>query len=214
MPFLAPVPPTGPILLRSPMLCLLILDRDALPDAAALAALRARAPGLRIHLRIDAAETPGPALALAPDGVAAPVAGPGDLARLANRLAVHEAEAGLPDGATGIVGLIGSAACVLGAAALAGASPRLAGLAWDAEALAADLGIALDRSAAWPAPLAQARGQVVLAARVAGVPAFETVRRDSASLAGTAEAARLDGFAGIAVRDPAEAALVAAQPPL
>jgi citrate lyase subunit beta/citryl-CoA lyase len=103
---------------------------------------------------------------------------------------------------------------VLGAAALAGASPRLAGLAWDAEALAADLGIALDRSGAWPAPLAQARGQVVLAARVAGVPAFETVRRDSASLAGTAEAARLDGFAGIAVRDPAEAALVAAQPPL
>ncbi|VUD73267.1 hypothetical protein MET9862_03882 [Methylobacterium symbioticum] len=54
----------------------------------------------------------------------------------------------------------------------------------------------------------------MLAARVAGVPAFETVRRDSASLAGTAEAARLDGFAGIAVRDPAEAALVAAQPPL
>lgn len=196
------------------MQCLLILEPDTLPDAASLAALRARAPDLRIHLRIDAAEAPGPALTLAQDGVAAVVAGAGDLARLANRLAVHEAEAGLPDGATRIVALIGSAAGVLGAAGLAGASPRLAGLAWDAEALAGDLGIELDLSGAWPAPLAQARGQVVLAARVAGVPAFEMVRRDSASLAGTAEAARLDGFAGIAVRDPAEAALIAAQPPL
>ena len=189
------------------MQCLLILAPDAL-DAASLAVLRERAPALRIHLRIEAGDAPVPAPAL--DGIAAPVEGAADLARLANRLAVHEAEAGLPDGATRIVALIGSAAGVLGAAGLAGASPRLAGLAWDAEALADDLGIDLDLSGAWPAPLAQARGQVVLAARVAGVPAFETVRRDSASLAGTADAARLDGFAGIAVRDPAEAALVAA----
>ena len=195
------------------MQSLLIPTRDALPDAAALAALRASVPAAWIYLRIDAAyDLAG--LTLAPDGIAAPVESGLDLARLGNRFAVHEAEAGLPHGATRILALIGSAAGVIGLSRLAGASPRLSGLAWDAEALARDLGLAAGASGAWPAPIAQARASLVLAARAAGVPAFDAACRDPADLAGAFDAARRDGFAGLVFRDPAQAAAVAAQPRL
>lgn len=119
---------------------------------------------------------------------------------LGGRLAVHEAELGLPDGATRIVAVIGSALGLLNLTSFVGASPRLAGLAWDADALAAELGSPRTTAEGrWSAPLAQARGLVRLAAAAAGIDAID---------ADGAEAEARDGFAAILRRASDQSATV------
>ena len=71
------------------------------------------------------------------------------VAHLGAKLAVREAEHGWPDGSTAILALAtGTARGVFGLGSLHGAGQRLAGIAWDGQALAADLGAAasLDRN--------------------------------------------------------------------
>jgi len=98
-----------------------------------------------------------------------------DVAHLGSRLAVHEARLGLPDGATAIVAVIGSSLGVLNAGSFVGASPRLVGLAWDADALAAELDVSRTSEAGfWSAVLAQARGFVRLAAAAARIAAIDS----------------------------------------
>ncbi|WP_245259803.1 aldolase/citrate lyase family protein [Methylopila sp. 73B] len=99
-----------------------------------------------------------------------------DLGHLAALLAVAEARMGRADGATRVVAEVTTAHGLLELRSLVGATPRLAGLAWDADALRADLGAAVLRNAEGRLlpPLAQARSLVLIAAAAAGVPAIDT----------------------------------------
>lgn len=127
----------------------------------------------------------------APDGVML-AAGRGDVERIASRIAVCEALHGLPDGGTRIIAMLSDAAGVLGAGSLERGMERLAGLAWDAQALG-------DRHPGTTGGVPDlARGLCLLAAANAGVAAldapylgtdFEVLRRE-------AKAAARDGFSG------------------
>lgn len=79
--------------------------------------------------------------------------------------------------------------------------PALTGLAWGGEDLQADLGAARNRDAAgrYLDPYRLARVQTLLAAREAGVPAYDavfTALDDPAGLEAEARAAAADGFEG------------------
>ena len=93
-----------------------------------------------------------------------------DIERLGARLAVAEAEGGIPDGTLRIVPSIDTARGVLALNAFA-PLPRLAGIACDPECLAASLRCAIDAPA-----ITQARALTVLAAAACGVPAILVVR--------------------------------------
>ena len=184
----------------------------AVPTAAPdwLPALR-RGPGappLYIQVAPGAADLDA-ALALRPDGIVLPrVADATGIARLGVRLAVHEAEAGIPDGATRIVAGLDGARALLRFGGGAGGFSRLAGLFCAFDALARDLGVAMSSEAPPPAPLIQARGLLVLAAAAAGVPAFDGPRPSIDRAA--ALAARRDGFQG-GFAETAEAAALLAE---
>ena len=77
-----------------------------------------------------------------PAGIMLPKAASGqDVTRLSVKLRVHEAEAGLDDGAIRVIPLITETAAGLLAAGTYDASlPRLAGVTWGAEDLSADVG--------------------------------------------------------------------------
>ena len=128
-----------------------------------------------------------------------------DIQRLAAKLAVHEAEAGLMAGATGILAAAADTpAGVLALAGVPGASPRLRALVWDGDRLAAALG-----TGATAQPCRQARGLLRLAAAAAGVPAFDTAPNSGAALAARCRAAARDGFAGLLASRPADVAAIA-----
>ena len=86
-------------------------------------------------------------MASSPDGVVLPKAVGGmDVSHLGAKLAVREAESGLPDGATRILAIATeNAAGVFALGTFAGASHRLMGLAWGGEDLSADLGAEANR---------------------------------------------------------------------
>lgn len=182
---------------------------DALVFEAALppglvADLRARRPDLTLYAALDGPDASGldALMAQGPDGVLLRDARSGrDVAALGGRLAVCEAQAGLPDGATVILAVIDHPLGVLDARSFAGASPRLTGLGLDATALAAVLGEA--------GALAQARSLVRLAAAAAGVAAFDMVTAGEDCSPERLAAARQDGFEWVVVRAPAR---VAARP--
>ncbi len=125
---------------------------------------------------------------------------------LSAKLAVAEAEAGLADGQTKIVGLAAQTpAGVFKLETFAGCSPRLAGLAFEPGPLAAALGVGADAP-----PIALARSLLVLAARAAGVPAIEGAEADRAALAAACARARAEGFSGKLAANPAEIGVIAA----
>ena len=120
-----------------------------------------------------------------------------DVQRLAVLLSVAEAEEGRPDGATPILAVTDG---ILSApTAFRDASSRLMGLAWDAGFLAQALGAPGRRTADgdWAGAFAAARAGVLLAAAVAGVPAYDS----PSPLTGEAfltecRRSRDDGFSG------------------
>lgn len=119
-----------------------------------------------------------------------------DIQQLSVRLAVREAEAALAEGAVRIVAWAAQTpAGVLGLGGLATASPRLAALAFDAEALSAALDVPVDSPT-----ILSARAQLVIAAAAAGVPAL-TLAPDGDAGAACAQARRA-GFRGMLVRTP------------
>lgn len=170
----------------------------AVPRPGLVADLRARRPDLAIYAALDGPDDPrlDGFMAQPPDGVLLRGARSGrDAAALGGRLAVCEAVAGLPDGATAILAAIGHPLGVLDGRSFAGASPRLAGLGLDGAVLAAFLG---EGSA-----LAQARGLIRLAAAAAGVPAFAMLTAGDDPSPGRPAAAREEGLGPIVVCGPA-----------
>jgi citrate lyase subunit beta/citryl-CoA lyase len=139
----------------------------------------------------------------APDGIVLPKCANGAaLQHLGAKLAVREAECGLPDGSTRIIALITeTAASLFNMGTYGGASQRLAGLTWGAEDLSACLGAETNRSAdgAYAAPYVLARSLTLLAARAAEARAIDAIYPNFRDLAGfrlECEAARRDGFDG------------------
>jgi citrate lyase subunit beta/citryl-CoA lyase len=151
----------------------------------------------------------------APDGVVLPKAEGGrDAAHLGAKLAVREAENGLPDGGTRIHAIATETAKgVFALGTFAGATHRLASIAWGAEDLSADLGAETNREAsgAFAAPYRLARALTLLGAAAAQVMAVDTVHtnfRDLDGLAAECEAARRDGFVAKMAIHPAQVPVI------
>jgi citrate lyase subunit beta/citryl-CoA lyase len=151
----------------------------------------------------------------APDGVVLPKAEGGhDAAHLGAKLAVREAENDLPDGATRIHAIATETAKgVFALGTFAGATHRLASLAWGAEDLSADLGAETNReeNGRFAAPYRLARALTLLgaaAAQVMAVDAVFTNFRDLEGLAVECEAARRDGFVAKMAIHPAQAPII------
>ncbi|MBE0694090.1 MAG: CoA ester lyase [Aquamicrobium sp.] len=138
-----------------------------------------------------------------PAGIMLPKSNSGeDVARLAVRLRVHEAEAGIADGATRILPIITETpAGVLNAGTYAGASERLSGLTWGAEDLSAEIGAVAtrDEDGRYTDVFRFARISTILAATAAEVAPIDTVfpnfRDEEAFHRDCLEGAR-DGFTG------------------
>lgn len=169
-------------------------DHGLLAEAARLARASSRrifagVPDLRdpdMEAALDAA------MAAAPDGIVlADARGLADIHRLGARLAVREAESGLPDGGTAILARAtdSAAGCLAIGSFRRGASARLAGLLCDPAPLRRALGCG-DLAPA----LEAARTATVLAAASAGMPALLAVPGDAD--ASELEAFLDEGFAG------------------
>lgn len=165
---------------------------------AFIADARRRSKGLKVFVEIAPIESESveseldAIVGFAPDGVFLSArADRTSLSQLAAKLAVREAEAGLPLGAMKITAFVGAdASAILALPSFAGATKRFAAIAFDEARLRAGLGLAEPDAA----PIATARGLVVLAAAAAGVPAlFGPIRPEDAP---AYAAARRDGFAG------------------
>ncbi|MFD1701948.1 hypothetical protein ACFSCV_02915 [Methylopila henanensis] len=170
-------------------------------DAEALAGLHTGDVSVPIWLALPAPDALDPATLAAVPVIAGVVleatSSRADVEHLAARLAVAEALGEWPDGALRVVARIATAKGALGLAGLGAGHPRLAGIAWDADALAADLGAASPRGpgGALIAPLATVRSAVVVAAAAAGVTAIDSAfAGDDDAFIRDAEAARTDGF--------------------
>ncbi len=151
-----------------------------------------------VEADLDALFGPGP------DGVFLPCCdGAAKLQRLAVKLAVREAQAGLADGATRIGAFVGSDAGGIPALrSFVGASPRLAALAFDEAGLRAAMRLADGAGAA----IETARAMVVLAAASAGVPGLAPPIETGAEAAYAA--ARRDGFTGAMALYPGQVAAI------
>ncbi|MCO5146161.1 MAG: CoA ester lyase [Aquamicrobium sp.] len=150
-----------------------------------------------------------------PAGIMLPKSNSGeDVARLAVRLRVHEAEAGIADGTTRIIPIVTETpAGVLAAGSYAGTSSRLAGLTWGAEDLSAEIGAAStrDEDGRYTDVFRFARVSTILAACAAEVAPIDTVfpnfRDEAAFLRDTREGAR-DGFTGRMAIHPAQVPVI------
>lgn len=136
-----------------------------------------------------------------PDAVMLPKAVGGvDVAHLAAKVAVREAEYGLPDGATRIYAIgTETARGVFALGTFAGATHRLAGIAWGGEDLSADVGAETNRGpdGAYTDPYRVARALTLFGAAAAEVDAIDAVftnYRDLDALAAECREARRDGF--------------------
>lgn len=151
----------------------------------------------------------------APDGVFLPSAcGCASVQHLSAKLAVHEAEAGLRDGATRIVAIATQTpAAVFGLGSYAAASRRLAALSLDLEDLRSALGLEAlpsGRSSLEP-PLALARSLALLGAAAARVPAIDAPLLDVGDEEGLLTqclAARREGFSGKLAIAPAQVRII------
>lgn len=189
--------------------------------AAFLRRARSNLERPRLYVRVNALDTafleddltgimPG-----APDGIVLPKAvGGRSVQALAARLAVREAENGLPDGATRILAIATeNARGLLAIATLESASPRLAGITWGGEDLAADLGAETNRDEAgqYTDPYRLARAMALLAAAAAEVEPIDSVFttfRDQEGLAHECREARRDGFTGKMAIHPAQVPII------
>jgi citrate lyase subunit beta / citryl-CoA lyase len=160
-----------------------------------------------VLIRINARTTPWhlPDLAAAvkarPAAIVLPkCTGPADLSVLDHQIAALEAAYGLPQGRIAILPLVTETAASIHGLDYRGVSPRLLGLAFGAEDIAGDLGVAPRNGAGlYSAPVMHARAMMLLAATAAGVPAIDTPftdPRDGAGLERESRAAAEDGFSG------------------
>lgn len=176
--------------------------------------LKEGAEGPALWVRVNALDTGltlgdlAAVMPLAPMGIVLPKsAGRQDVDRLATWLDAFEAAAGLASASTGIIAVATETAeAVLGLGSYAGASPRLRGLMWGAEDLAASLGATTNAvEGVFTEPFRLARNLCLMAAASAGVTAIDTVSTSISDLTlveREARAARRDGFGAKAVIHP------------
>jgi citrate lyase subunit beta / citryl-CoA lyase len=156
---------------------------------------------------LDAVMPGAPAAILLPGSL-----GAASVQQLSAKLAVREAEFDL-DGETRIIAVADTAQSLFHLGSYRGASARLMGVAWSADALRADIGAETDRDRLGDplGPYRLARELTLLAATSARVAAIDTVFlniRDLEGLRDEALAARRDGFAGKMAIDPAQVAAI------
>jgi citrate lyase subunit beta / citryl-CoA lyase len=193
------------------------VDDDAAPPARAAAAALVKAakaagrPALMIVHTLASGLVDGDldaVMAQAPFGIVLPDAvGGRDIQHLGAKLAVREAENGLPDGSTRILALAAdSPAAIFELGSLARATRRLIGVGRDEARLARAMGLAGDAGDDKPEPLRIARGLSLFAAAAAGVPAFDSAGPgEGAAFARLCAKAAHDGFAGKFALTPAQA---------
>ncbi|GGE47676.1 citryl-CoA lyase [Agaricicola taiwanensis] len=150
-----------------------------------------------------------------PNGILLPKSTGGfDVTDLHNRLAVEEAKAGIDDGALAIIVIATeTAGSIFGLGSYPNASPRLTGLAWGAEDLAAAISAETNRFAdrSHTPPFRLARELALFAAVAASVAPIDTVftaYKDLDGLRQEAEAARRDGFTGKLAVHPAQVPVI------
>jgi citrate lyase subunit beta / citryl-CoA lyase len=130
------------------------------------------------------------------------------------KLAVREAQYGLPDGHIKILPIATeTAAALFVAGTFAGASARLIGLTWGAEDLSADIGAQANRDAQgnFLDPYRLARVLCLAGAAAATVPAIDTVYVDFRNADGfrrECEEACRDGFVGKMAIHPAQVPII------
>lgn len=173
----------------------------------------------KLFVRVNALDTGLAPLDLAaimpgrPDGIMLPkCTGPDDVRQLSHYLDVGEAlqdPRGGRAGATLILAIVTETAesvRALSGSSYAGVSPRLWGMLWGAEDLAASLGASENRKGGeYREPFRLARSLCLYAAAAAGVVALDTIATDIGDLsavAAEAAEARRDGFSGKAVIHP------------
>jgi citrate lyase subunit beta/citryl-CoA lyase len=176
--------------------------------------LNSRRDGPKLYVRVNALDTAmtlqdlAAIMPAAPDGIVLPKCRSGDDVRhLALWLDAFEAAAGTKPGTTQIVVVATeTAASVFGLGTYKDCSPRLAGLMWGAEDLAASLGATENGNAGkFHSPYLLARDMCLIGAAAAEVAAIDTVYTDIENLAGLEQetrAARRDGFSAKALIHP------------
>ncbi|GAC1502674.1 MAG: CoA ester lyase [Bradyrhizobium sp.] len=176
--------------------------------------LGGRRAGQELYIRVNALDTSmtlqdlAAVMPAAPDGIVLPKCRSGDDVRhLALWLDAFEAAAGTPPGSTRIVVVATeTAASVFGLGSYKDCSPRLAGMMWGAEDLAASLGATENASGGkFHSPYLLARDMCLIGAAAAEVAAIDTVYTDIENLAGLeaeTRAARRDGFSAKALIHP------------
>lgn len=163
----------------------------------------------------DAAADLAAVLPAAPAGIVLPKPhGAADVIRLAARLDDLEKVSGLPSRQTAILPICTEhPIAIFGLHQYAEGVPRLAGLTWGAEDLAAAVGATENRDAGgeWLPPYQLARTLCLFAASAAGVAAIDTVYTDFKNLDGLtdyAANARRDGFRGMLAIHPDQVAAI------
>lgn len=176
--------------------------------------LGGRRGGQQLYVRVNALDTGmtlqdlAAVMPAAPDGIVLPKCRSGDDVRhLAMWLDAFEAAAGTKAGLTQIVVVATeTAASVFGLGSYKDCSPRLAGMMWGAEDLAASLGATENASGGkFHSPYLLARDLCLMGAAAAEVAAIDTVYTDIENLAGLeleTRAARRDGFSAKALIHP------------
>ena len=174
--------------------------------------LMVRVNGLRTGLTDADLDAIAPAK---PDAIMLPKAeGGASVIHADAKLAVREAQNGLPDGHIKILPIATeTAAALFVAGTFADASARLIGLTWGAEDLSAELGAQRNRDAAgrWLDPYRLARTLCLAGAAAAVVPAIDTVYvdfRDSDGFRRECEEACRDGFVGKMAIHPAQVPII------
>ena len=170
--------------------------------------------GPELYVRVNALDTGmtlqdlAAVMPAAPDGIVLPKSrGGDDVRQLALWLDAFEAAAGSDLGSTRIVVVATETAeSVFGLGSYKDSSPRLAGLMWGAEDLAASLGATENGSAGvFHSPYRLARDMCLMGAAAADVAAIDTVYTDIENLAGLeteTRIARRDGFSAKALIHP------------
>jgi citrate lyase subunit beta / citryl-CoA lyase len=140
--------------------------------------------------------------------------GAADLERIAYYLDALEAKAGMPQGSVKLaIVATETAKAMFALGSYAPAHPRLVGLTWGAEDLAAALGATDNKEAdgAWTFPYAVARAQCLFAASAAEVAPLDTLFvdfRDTEGLERDCRRSRRDGFTGRIAIHPDQVATI------
>ncbi|MBR0694785.1 CoA ester lyase [Bradyrhizobium lablabi] len=189
-------------------------DQKVVARGIARQMLAARNPAQKLYVRVNALDTGMTLDDLAavmpgrPDGIVLPkCAGAADVNRLSLYLDAFEASSGIEQGTTRIVTVATETArAVLKILDFENMSPRLWGMMWGAEDLAASLGASRNRTdGRYHSPFVLARDLCLIGAAAAGVVAIDTIATDISdldALKAEAIAARQDGFLAKAVIHP------------